>query len=285
MLPGMRGRVLRRVAALLACVAAGVLGAAPAPGEASRPPLRVLQLNLCHSGFASCYTSRAIDVAAAVMRAHRPDVVTLNEICAGDVEALGAVLAWVFPGDTIVRAFEPAGDRRTGGPFACVNGEEYGIGLLARIAGPRRATVVDGGLYPDQDTNDPEERAWVCVHARGAYQACTTHLANTVPAVAFAQCRYLFGSAIPAMHTSAGYEPTVTAGDFNLPDRAQGCVPGDAYVRADDGSVQYVIATADHVLTATTPLDLQQATDHPGLLVSLAFCSVATRAAVARSCT
>ncbi|MER7277152.1 endonuclease/exonuclease/phosphatase family protein [Dactylosporangium sp. NPDC000244] len=266
----MRGRGARRIAAVLACVAAAVLGATPAPGEAARPPLRVLQLNLCDSGFASCFTGRAVPVAAGELRAHRPDVVTLNEICAGDVEALGAVLAWVFPGDTIVRAFEPAGDRRSGGPFACVNGEEYGIGLLARVTGPRRATVIDGGLYPDQDVNDPEERAWVCVHARGAYQACTTHLANTVPAVAFAQCRYLFGTAIPGLHARAGYEPTVAAGDFNLADHAQGCVPGDGYVRADDGSVQYVIATADHALTGTDALDLRQATDHPGLLVSLA---------------
>jgi hypothetical protein len=177
------------------------------------------------------------------------------------------VLQELFPGDTIVRAFQPAGDRRTGGgPYACVNGQRYGIGLVAHVAGPGRATVVEGGLYPDQDTNDPEERAWVCVHARGAYQACTTHLANTVPAVAYAQCRYLFG---PALHARAGYAPTVAAGDFNLLDRAQGCVPGDAYVRADDGAVQYVIATADHNLVGRTALDLQQATDHPGLLVTL----------------
>ncbi|WP_433061982.1 endonuclease/exonuclease/phosphatase family protein [Dactylosporangium sp. CS-033363] len=266
----MRGRVVRRTVAMLACVVAAVLGAAPTPGEASRAPLRVLQLNLCDSGYAGCYSGRAIPVAAAAMRANRPDVVTLNEICAGDVDALGAVLQEIFPGDTIVRAFQPAGDRRTGGgAYACVNGQDYGIGLVARVAGPRRPTVINGGLYPDQDTNDPEERAWVCVHARGAYQACTTHLANTVPAVAVAQCRYLFGTAIPALHARAGYAPTVAAGDFNLLDRAQGCVPDGAYVRADDGAVQYVIATPDHRLVGSTALDLQQATDHPGLLVTL----------------
>ncbi|MFI5914708.1 endonuclease/exonuclease/phosphatase family protein [Dactylosporangium sp. NPDC051541] len=269
----MRGRVIRRTLAVLAFLAAAVIAATPSPGEAARPPLRVLQLNLCHSGFAGCYSARAIDVAAAVMRGNRPDVVTLNEICADDVEALGTVLDSVFPGDTVVRAFRPAGDRRTGAPFACVNGKEYGIGLLARIAGGRRDTIVDGGLYPDDDTqdmNDPEQRAWVCVHVSGAYQACTTHLANTVPGVAFKQCRYLFGVAIPALHERAGYVPTVAAGDFNLLDRAQGCVPEPAYVRADDGAVQYVVATADHTVTSSAHLDLQQATDHPGLLVSLA---------------
>ncbi|GAA3455433.1 hypothetical protein GCM10018962_72660 [Dactylosporangium matsuzakiense] len=272
-LPGMTGRVVRRTVAVLAFLAAAVLAATPSPGEAARPPLRVLQLNLCDSGFAGCYSGRALDVAAAVMRANRPDVVTLNEICSGDVEALGTVLDGVFPGDLVVRAFEPAGDRRTGAPFACVNGEDYGIGLLARFAGGRRTTVVEGGLYPEQDTqdlHDPEQRAWVCVHAAGAYQACTTHLANTVPGVAFKQCQYLFGVAIPGLHDRAGYVPTVAAGDFNLLERAQGCIPERAYVRADDGAVQYVAATADHAVIGSSALDLQQSTDHPGLLVSLA---------------
>jgi hypothetical protein len=267
----MRWRVARRTAAVLACLGAAVLGAAPTPGEASRPPLRVLQLNLCDSGFAGCYSGRAIPAAAALLRANRPDVVTLNEICAGDVEALGRVLDRAFPGDTVVRAFRAAGDRRSGAAFACVNGQDYGIGLLARLAGPRARPVVDGGLYADGDTqdgNDPERRAWLCVHGP-AYQACTTHLANTVPAVALAQCRHLFAVAIPALHARAGYVPTVAAGDFNLLDRAQGCVPG-GYVRADDGAVQYVIATADRIVIGSDRLDMGQVTDHPGLLVSIA---------------
>jgi endonuclease/exonuclease/phosphatase family metal-dependent hydrolase len=262
--------MLRRVATVLAVLAAALLAASPADSQTSRRPLRVLQLNLCDSGFAGCYSGRAVPAAAAVLRERRPDLVTLNEICDDDVAALGAVLADLFPGDTVVRAFQPAYDRRTAGPFLCRNGRAYGIGLLARLPAPRRAHTVDGGLYPDgetQDAGDPEERAWLCVHAPGAYQACTTHLANTKPAVAQAQCAYLLGTAIPAVHARAGYEPTVLAGDLNLPDIAT-CLP-TGYQRRDDGAVQHVIATGDYLITTGAPFDLGGVTDHPGLLVTL----------------
>ncbi|WP_432993896.1 endonuclease/exonuclease/phosphatase family protein [Dactylosporangium sp. CA-233914] len=264
----MTRRGVRRTAAFLACLAAAVLGATPSPGEATRRPLRVLQMNLCDSGFAGCYTGRAIPAAAGAIRAGRPDVVSLNEICAGDVEALGRVMQELYPTDTVVRAFRAAGDRRSGTDFLCVNGEPYGIGLVVRLD-PRDEPVTGGGLYPDQDTGDPEQRAWLCVHARGAFAACTTHLANTVPGVAYAQCRHLFEAELPSLHARSGYVPTVVAGDFNLLEGAKECVPG-GHPRADDGAVQYVIATADLAVTATTPFDLAQATDHPGLLVSLA---------------
>src|SRR4051812_5360187 len=44
-------------------------------------PVRLLQLNLCNSGIAACYTGRSVAEAATVIRAEAPDLVTLNEIC------------------------------------------------------------------------------------------------------------------------------------------------------------------------------------------------------------
>ena len=55
--------------------------------------LRVLQMNLCNSGKASCYTGRALAQAAVVIRAEEPDVVTLNEVCHNDIANLGQAMA------------------------------------------------------------------------------------------------------------------------------------------------------------------------------------------------
>ncbi|MCW2506029.1 MAG: hypothetical protein JWO79_4313 [Actinomycetia bacterium] len=254
------------VAALLV-TAAALLTGSPAAGSAARPTLRVLQFNLCDSGIAGCYTGRAVAEAAAAIRATAPAVVTLNEICEDDVR----VLARAFGGARPIQAFQAAGDRRTGTAFRCRNGQPYGIGLLANLPG---GSATSGGIYPMQDVRDPEERAWLCVHAArrggapGLY-ACTTHLAATSRAHALAQCRYLLGTAIPAMGGSA---PTVLGGDLNLrsggsPDVAA-CVPA-GYLREDDGAVQHVLANGDFTPGPRTAIAMNGTTDHPGLLVTL----------------
>ena len=59
---------------------------APTPADGVPvAPVRVLQLNLCNSGIAACYTGRSTAEAATVIHAEIPDLVTLNEICQGDL--------------------------------------------------------------------------------------------------------------------------------------------------------------------------------------------------------
>jgi endonuclease/exonuclease/phosphatase family metal-dependent hydrolase len=255
------------VVACLVCVGALLSSSVP-NGSALRHPIRILQLNLCNSGIASCYTGRAVPRAAAVIAAAAPDVVTLNEVCRPDVAVLAA--AFGGGGKNVVAQFRPAIDRRTGGPFHCVNGQDYGIGLLARA--PAAPVRVFSGVYPAQDTNDPEERVWLCVHPSGGLYTCTTHLASTSATVALAQCRYLLGAVLPAMRSDAGYYPAVLGGDLNLGYRGspdlRACLPaGDAH--AGDGGVQHVIATSDAAIADAGNLDMGGVTDHPGLLVTL----------------
>src|SRR5262245_25680133 len=100
----MAGRSYRGLAlAVVGCLVAGLVGcttvatgsnpagsplAGPTPeGGVPAEPVRVLQLNLCGSGIAACYTGRSTAEAAAVIRAQTPDLVTLNEICQDDVSA------------------------------------------------------------------------------------------------------------------------------------------------------------------------------------------------------
>lgn len=271
---------LRRSIALVACVlATAALLAGSRAGEApdgTDRPLRlqvdVVQMNLCNSGIAGCYTGRSVAAAAEVIREQRPDVVALNEICEHDLARLRPAMAAGSPGATVVSAFQPAYDRRTVRDFRCVNGHRYGVGLLVVVPAPYRGHTTYGGLYPDQDPVDPEERAWACVQAEAAFYACTTHLAYTSNELALAQCRYLLGTAIPAAHARDGYLPTVIAGDLNLPARGpsgvRSCLPA-GYRLEGDGGVQHVVVTNDFGVRFSRLIEMGGTTDHPSLLVAL----------------
>ncbi|MBA3905083.1 MAG: endonuclease/exonuclease/phosphatase family protein [Pseudonocardiales bacterium] len=247
---------------------------APATFEgAAVTQVRVLQMNLCNSGFAGCYTGRSVITGAAVIRAEAPDVVTLNEVCRNDMALLEHAFADGNHVGTTASVFQPARDRRTGAAFRCDNGEPYGIGLVTRRSSTSAALASSSGIYPAQDARDPEERAWVCLEGVGV-EACTTHLANTDAAVAEAQCRYLFGTVIPEVRAKGGPAHAVLGGDLNLqvggsPD-LRSCVP-DGDRRADDGGVQNVVVTSEFGIASHQALSMDGTTDHPGLLVTVDY--------------
>ena len=239
----------------------------------SRYPFWVLQLNLCNSGFAGCYENgTSVAEAATVIRANSPDVVTLNEVCQNDVVQLHATLASVYSGSTVVWAFKAANDKRTGGPYKCKNGQDYGVGILAHIPAPYSGYQTYSGVYPMQDSTSNEHRAWLCVAATGNYYACTTHLTNNSGAVALNQCNHLMRTSIPAMQAAAGgARPTVMGADLNLryggsPD-AQSCVP-PGYYRKGDSSVQHIMASADLTFNSSKKISMQR-TDHDGWMLKL----------------
>ena len=254
--------------------AGSTAAAAPTPAPAPAAPLRVLQLNLCSSGIAGCYTGRSTDQAAAVVRAEAPDLVTLNEVCQDDVADLERALADAVPDSTVVSAFQPARNGRNGEPYRCRNGRQYGIGLVSRWPSVPGAAA-SGGIYPAQDRDDPEERAWLCLDAAAVppVAVCTTHLAYTKREVAAAQCRYLFDTVIAEIRARVGTAPVVLGADLNLgsgdsPD-LKACLPPHSAL-VDDGGPQHVVATPEYVVDDHRTIDLRGTTDHPGLLVSLA---------------
>ncbi|MGN9777114.1 endonuclease/exonuclease/phosphatase family protein [Micromonospora sp. H33] len=241
------------------------------PGPASAP-IRLLQMNLCNSGMAGCYTGRSVTEASKVIRTEKPGLVALNEVCADDVDALERTMADVHAGGTVVGAFKAARNGRTGGPYRCLNGQPYGVGLLAHIPAPYRGHTVHSGIYPMQDATDPEERAWLCVDAAGALYACTTHLAYTSPVLALAQCGYLLGTAIPLMRLRDPQQPAVLSGDLNLrhggsPD-VRACVPS-GYLHLHDGAVQQLMATGDFIVHSSRSVSMGGTTDHASFLVTL----------------
>ncbi len=251
----------------------GVRSGAPTPADGVPvAPVRILQLNLCDSGIASCYTGRSPAEAATVVRTLIPDLVTLNEICQGDLPNLQRALAAVIPDGRVVSAFQAARDRRTGDVFRCRNGQPYGIGLISRWPSVP-GSAASAGIYPSQDTDDPEERAWLClrVTASPTITVCTTHLADTKAEVAASQCRYLFDTIISGMRERDPVVPVVLGGDLNLGSGnadLRSCLPAGSAL-ADDGGVQHVVATPGLVVSESQRIDLRGTTDHPGLLVTL----------------
>jgi hypothetical protein len=273
------------VACLVGCTTtatgANVVGPTAAPTSTpptstgpAAPHVRVLQLNLCNSGIAGCYTGRSVAAAAAMIRAETPDLVTLNEVCHEDVSALERALAEVVPGGAAVSRFQAARNGRTGEAYRCRNGQQYGVGLVSRWPSAPGSSA-GGGIYPAQDTDDPEERAWLCLEAAAtpAVVVCTTHLAYTKREVASAQCRYLFGTVIAGMRARDGAAPLVMGGDLNLGNgdspAVKACLPAGS-VLVDDGTEQHVVATPEFVVDGYETIDLNDTTDHPGLLVTLA---------------
>ncbi len=247
-------------------------------------PFWALQMNLCNSGLASCYTQynngQSVPEAAGVITSQYADLVTVNEVCKADVSGpLANAMASIWPaGDWTFWTFMPAGDRSNGGPYHCKNGDEYGIGVLGHVPQADWAGVdLFGGVYPDavagsptQDTGSNEERAWACAYAIGNYYGCTTHLASTSGTVAFNQCTYLMSSIVPGVRGSAGAAyPSVVAGDLNLKyggsPNVQNCVP-PGWFRKGDGDVQHVTATNDLTFQFSQLIGMSH-TDHDAWLV------------------
>lgn len=235
--------------------------------------VRVLQMNLCDSGRAGCYSGgRAVNVAAALIGRNRPNMVTLNEVCREDVDVLKLAMSATFHGRAVASAFKSAEDRSTKAPVRCQNGQEFGDGVLAVEPSAVGGFRTYSGIYPMQDPNDVEERVWVCVDLAPQFSACTTHTASTNTTIALAQCRYLVGSALQLVRRHHSDDRTIVGGDFNVAaggaPNPQACLPR-GYGRADDGALQDVVASPSIAVRSRSVIDMHGSTDHPALLVEL----------------
>jgi endonuclease/exonuclease/phosphatase family metal-dependent hydrolase len=272
---GMKAWRLRRLVGVAALVVCAVASLAGSPAQQRGDFIRVLQMNLCNSGAAGCYTGRAVAQAAARILTDAPDVVTLNEVCENDISALVEPMAHAHAGGSVISGFQPALSRRTGGVVRCRNGLPYGVGIVAHLAGEDQRFTTYGGPYPMQE-NRGEQRVWLCLDATD-FLACTTHLADDTPSVALAQCEHLLTTAIPAARPPGSARPTIVGGDLNLSPAAAGRCVVAGYTRLDDGAVQDVISSNDLVVDSAGTIDMNGATDHPALFVVLRSRSTSDR--------
>ncbi len=235
--------------------------AVPSAAASAGTTITVLQLNICHGGMAGCYRGdAALTKAAEVIRSSRPQVLSVNEACAGDIDRLRPAMG-------PARALFVAARNLDGTPTRCRDGrQQYGniIMVAARFGG----TTEESGMYRAQYTaadGHLELRSWACLPSP-TLSACTTHLSSDDDRTALAQCQDL-------MRRVAGYpRPATVAGDFNLDDRGspgmRDCDP-TGFSRRGDGGVQHLYASDDLAYVTTTKIDMMGTTDHPGLLATL----------------
>lgn len=240
------------------------------PGETT---VRVLQMNLCNSGRADCYSGgRAVSMAAALVHDHEPGMVSLNEVCRDDVDVLKQAMSTTFPAAMIASAFKAAQDRLTQAPVRCQNGQEFGDAVLAVVPSRAHGFRSYSGVFPDQDIDDPEERVWVCIQLVAQFSACTAHTASTSRSIALAQCRYMLSSAAPMVSRRDSGSPVILGADLNLAalgsPSPQSCLP-HGYQSTDDGALQDVVVSSGIEPRSHSVIDMQGTTDHPGLLVDV----------------
>ncbi len=259
-------RRVRRSATVWA--SAGVAALAMMSAVVSAPQARaltsfdVLQLNLCGSGQPGCGAGaeKSARSAIAVIKDKRPDVVTLNGVCARDITNLSMATSYRW-------AFEPASQQGGGAPYQCPDGRgDFGVALLTHPDSGAPGDAVVKRAFRAQDGGHAQRVMLCAPYSR--FSACTTHLSPSNATVAVEQCRELAG-------VVAGFRrPTIVGGDFNLSDKAnpnvRDCVPG-GWFRDGDGGVQHVMATdADFNPERTENLPIE-GTVHPGLLVELTW--------------
>jgi hypothetical protein len=90
-------------------------------GNTDAQSSKILQLNLCNSGFAGCYQGgKAFGEGGSAIRLVSPNAVTVNEVCLEDVtKYLQPDLAKIWPGDYTFFTFQPAMNRGTNQPYKC----------------------------------------------------------------------------------------------------------------------------------------------------------------------
>ena len=230
----------------IAATGLAVAGSELAPSaESAGGSFGVLQLNLCNSGLAACYSGQARSGAITLINERRPSAVTLNEACEEDLRSIRAATGYVG-------VFTQSGSQ------LCTNGSRYGNAIVFP-AGTRvgRAQVTE---YVHQDS-EVERRTLTCVPADGV-STCVTHLSSG--GSRYAQAAEM--AVVLARHAARG--ATVVGGDWNLTaPRAQGFVPAGLF-RRGDGEVQHIAATDDFRFVREHRQGLPW-TDHPAFEVYL----------------
>lgn len=225
---------MRRIVLLLALTVATAVANSPVSALSllrAAPPAgssySVLQMNLCLSGQAGCWTRTAypavVDEAVGQVVQQDADAVTLNEACRGDAADIARRTGYrlrfaaILVGGARLPCVEP-GHRGV-----------FGVAVLTRApiaASHSRAFAAHAGA---------EERRWLCVTTAGARHVCTAHLSTRDSPAASrandAECGEL--RAVLGRYDARG--PTVFGGDMN---RQAPCAPATMWATEDTVAAQ-----------------------------------------------
>ncbi len=196
--------------------------ASPAPGSA----YTLMQMNLCLSGVAGCYRKvdypAGVEEAIARMSEARPDAVTFNEACSGDVAAIARRTGYHLRFSKVIYY---------GKPLPCI--KPGGRGLFGDAV-LTRASIQSAASHAFEAQAGPERRQWLCVSTRPGVDVCTAHLASPEAVEVAAndpQCAEL--GALLARRARAG--AVIFGGDVN---RRSSCTPPGFWTRTDGSAHQ-----------------------------------------------
>ena len=222
LLPAALGCAL--ILALTGC--SGPSETAAAKSRSAGSTYTLMQMNLCLSGLAGCY--RKVDYPAGVeevvarVREARPDAVTLNEVCRGDVERIAQQTGYHLRFSRVIYHDRPLPCIRPGGRGL------FGDAVLTK------ATIESSEAQAFPAQAGPERRQWVCVNTRVLVDVCTAHLASpeTDEVAANApQCAELRA----LLARRAVGQTLIFGGDVN---RVPSCAPEGFWIRTDGSGHQ-----------------------------------------------
>ena len=130
----------------------------------------LMQMDLCLSGLAGCYGKveypAGVQDAVARIREARPDAVTFNEACSGDVVLIARRTGYHLRFSRVIYS---------GKPLPCV--KPGGRGLFGDAV-LTKAAIERTDSQPFKAQAGPERREWLCVSTRVGVDVCTAHLAS-----------------------------------------------------------------------------------------------------------
>jgi endonuclease/exonuclease/phosphatase family metal-dependent hydrolase len=225
----------------------------------SGPTYTLMQMNLCLSGLGGCYVKVAypavLGEAVARIRQERPQAVTFNEACGGDVAAIARRTGYHLFFSKVIYGGRPLPCIRPGGRGLFGDAVLTRPAIQSRVSRPFRAQA---GI---------EQRRWLCVTTEARVEVCTAHLASSEPDEVVAndpQCSELRAllARLAAAHT------VIFGGDLNRPTP---CAPEGFWVRNDasaqqDPGLQQVYGTGT-VRSPSARVVPARHTDHDILLV------------------
>jgi endonuclease/exonuclease/phosphatase family metal-dependent hydrolase len=255
------------VGAALVLVLTGCSGspgaAATAASAATGSPYTLLQMNLCLSGVAECYRKveypGVVEEAIARIRAARPDAVTFNEACGGDVAQIARRTGYHMRFSAVIYS---------GKLLPCIKPSGRGLFGDAVLV---RAAIKGSENHAFKAQAGPEQRRWLCVNTRVEVDVCTSHLASPdleEVAANNPQCAEL--RALLARRAASG--AVIFGGDVN---RRPSCAPVGFWTRTDasghqDPGSQQVYGTGA-LRSPSARVVPAVHTDHDVLLVSAHF--------------
>ena len=196
--------------------------ARPSPDSA----YTLMQMNLCLSGLGGCYAKveypAVLREAITRIREARPDAVTFNEACSGDVAQIAQRTGYHLRFSKVIYNGKALPCRRPGGRGF------FGDAVLSK------ASILSAASQPFEAQAGPERRVWLCASTRIGIDVCTAHLATHEPVEAAAnelQCAEL--GAILARRAAA--RAVIFGGDVN---RRPSCAPQGFWTRTDGSAHQ-----------------------------------------------